>query len=217
MVPLLNEADAVLLGTTPADAIYVGEEKVWPSRAPRYNLIKNPSWEVDLTGVWSGPQYPCSGSGGGVAPTKARELGGVSGAGSYCLSLSGGTGARYVQINADYFIDQDKPHTFSFYAKTSLGYQELSYVDCYTSASEQWIISGTWERYSVVIPPQEWWDKIEVGWGAPPSGTLWVDGVMLEEGETAGPYFDGSTPDGDGWEYSWAGTPHNSASIATPV
>lgn len=51
--------------------------------------------------------------------------------------------------------------------------------------------------------------------GAQSAGDFWVDAVMLEAGSVASTYFDGSTANGGGFVYAWAGTPHASASTRT--
>jgi hypothetical protein len=46
---------------------------------------------------------------------------------------------------------------------------------------------------------------------------LEVSGVLLEQAATAGPFFDGSTPDEDWTTYDWTGVPDASTSTATTV
>lgn len=43
--------------------------------------------------------------------------------------------------------------------------------------------------------------------------TMRISKVLLEKTDSVNPYFDGNTPDADGYYYSWEGTPYASASV----
>ena len=44
------------------------------------------------------------------------------------------------------------------------------------------------------------------------SDEVYVDGLVVVNGEYSGGYFDGDTPDAGGYTYAWTGTPHASTS-----
>lgn len=82
------------------------------------------------------------------------------------------------------------------------------------SASVSATSTGTaWKRLSVSLVQPSGSDSMTVSINSP-SGTIWVDGVMVQPGVTPSPYFDGSKPDTGGWEYEWTGTAHASSSTA---
>ena len=64
-MPLLNDADAIYHGATAVDAVYLGDEKVWPS-APQYTD------RVQLAAEGQGDPYWRTGYGGGLSSLQAR-------------------------------------------------------------------------------------------------------------------------------------------------
>lgn len=74
--------------------------------------------------------------------------------------------------------------------------------------------AGTYDLSVTFTPTVEWnsfyirlYTGVSVG-----GGDVWWDEAILTEGAGATPYFDGSFPDSDGYDYGWTGTEHDSAS-----
>lgn len=58
-------------------------------------------------------------------------------------------------------------------------------------------------------------NRVYVGWGATTNGVKGViSNILVEQTDQVRPYFDGSTPDALGWDYSWSGVANASTSTA---
>lgn len=187
----------------------------------RTNLVKNPSFEVDLTG-WSKQgttvltrdttvAYSGSASMKVVANTTERRF--VWGA-----TGSAGSNADSVAVTAGQSV------TYSYYVYPVSGSLAFRPKIHWFNSSGGWIqdsdlqpgavtlTAGSWQRVSITATAPAGAGKF----GISESGgiaTFYVDGFLVEISSALGSYFDGSTPASGGFSYSWSGTPNASTSL----
>jgi hypothetical protein len=178
---------------------------------PRTNLIPNPSFEVDTTGWVLGVR------------DNANAVGVYSG--SWYGGFTSATVVKSVKIAATAGLDYTasayftKVVTLTRSGAISLRFFDASDVEL--SAPTVTLTALTLDtptrRISTRTAPAGT-AKMEV-WlhSSHQATTVMADAVLLEQASTAGTYFDGATPDAGGIDYAWAGTPHASASTATPA
>jgi hypothetical protein len=80
--------------------------------------------------------------------------------------------------------------------------------------------AGQWTRLEVAVPTTGAYTGLrlivqETAAGPAAGVTIDVTQVIIER-DTSGAYFDGDTPDADGWTYAWTGAPGASTSTADP-
>jgi len=187
----------------------------------RTNMIKNPSFEVNISDSW-----PTFGPG---TITRTRDtVEKVFGTASYKMDTNG--------VNTDGGSDTNftltaGTYTLSGYIKTENATGDAKLVlrnrtnfngDISLTLNNS-IPTRDWTRVSgsFTVPGTDSFDVVfGIGpYGSPGQGIAWFDGIMLEMTASLGDYFDGSSAGA-----TWTGTAHNSAStmagyvvITTPV
>ncbi|MEV4521482.1 hypothetical protein AB0J77_14735 [Micromonospora tulbaghiae] len=170
------------------------------------NLATNPSLEVDTSGGWAAI--------GGTPPTLSRSSTRAR-FGSWSLLATWGTGGFLPGVVYDITgLTAGKTYTISVYVWVPAGSPQ---IDTVVADSSQFgsssTTTGQWERLV-------WTGTVSgstVGFGLWPSGSptagqqVWIDGLQVEEGDTATPYVDGSQVGAD-----WDGVPHASTSRRLP-
>ena len=186
----------------------------------RTNLAINPSFETNITGYIPMPFN----SGNGTLSRVAT--GGLFGSAFMRLTTTTEVAATSV-IAAEYTVTLQggTTYTASHYGKSaSSAFNTYVYFfagsSSLTGSIKQSETLNGWKRrgFSATIPgsgPQ----TIRVivagyfsGEVAPAGTTIDFDGILLETGDTLSPYFDGSSTDTTGFDYSWTGTAHASTS-----
>lgn len=176
----------------------------------RTNYVTNPSLAVDTAG-W---QATGTASGGAIVRDTTLSL---FGAGSLKVTLGTAdlSGAQIYCSN----VPTNDAYTASAYVLAPAGLTFKLRLSNNTSLATQTVATGTggWQRVSVVMPAASATAAPSVqilSNGAGTGGTVYVDGVMLEPGSTAGTYFDGSTVTPIQGRYrAWTGAADASASI----
>lgn len=212
-----------------ANHLYFGVSFVQPEATKNY--IPNPSFE--LNALWTHVGSICSG-GGYSGVTDAEAL-----FGSYSYQVPqpyfcNNADPDFIGTYIDVPIDPSLPYTLSFYVKGS-GIRSVvprvciydAYNTVYQIGSAYNIrnISSGWSRYSFSFNATSS-NRIRIQFEYPPSlemdpvthdyltGTIWIDGVQLEQLSYATAYCDGSLSG-----CAWLGTAHDSQSTrsAEPV
>lgn len=187
----------------------------------RVNLVSNPSFEVDAAG-WHSPLTD-------NIIARSTAVGGQSG--SAAMSITTGAASRVMRVRCmnPIPVTAGKTYTFSAYHRRG------------TTPALFWAVSMTWYNGATslgvvtgnpIVPTTTGWTRSIVTGTAPATAThavvntdsytnataagqtAYVDAALFEVADSAGAYFDGSTPSADGWDYSWNGTAHNSPSTA---
>lgn len=208
----------------------------------RRNLVPNPSFETNTTG-WQRAQdfgilaseqtltrSSAQASSGSWSLQAERATAGVIAMG---VQTSRGTSGIPVTPGKRYAFSARVRLTSGFTSTNavSLGWASYNSSGAYKNsgsvdyvenvAADTWVTlggtvtpSGSYPYLSIEVTAERWS-------GSMPSGTkMWVDSVILEEVASSTSssyvpsYFDGSTADAGGWDYSWVGTAHASVSQA---
>ncbi|MGN6655688.1 MAG: carbohydrate binding domain-containing protein, partial [Rhodanobacter sp.] len=195
----------------------------------RTNYVKNPSFEVDLTG------YTTQGASATLARDTTTSWSGsasvktTDSASNYRVLVWGATGAA--AANSDSIaVTVGDSWAFSAYARWVTGGTSgnlTAKIHCFNS-SGSWITdlqgsattipgTGAWTRVSVTgtIPANT--AKIGVTLVTAGINTYNIDALLLEKSATVGAYFDGSTTSTGTDTYAWTGTANASTSTDTAV
>jgi RHS repeat-associated protein len=205
--PLLNQHGAPIGSADDGAVDLNGSSQYISSKyTTRRNLVSNPSFESD-TGWWA----PWGSPSVWTRTTNQAQVGQAS------LKVNAAPGYNGTWYSSP--ATAGKYYSAAVQLRSGSGGQ-LGFHLCYVNSSGQGLRCD-----AVSLNPGSRWNQAVLNgssYGAAPAGTanIWlfvnnesitqdfyVDAVQLEEGQTAGPYFDGSTP-GDQWE----GTPNDSVS-----
>lgn len=187
----------------------------------RTNLIKNPSFEVDTTGYWSGARV-----------TTEAYVGSASlqlTAGALNTRLTGYGANSNATANADAIpVSPNEVITFSAFVKAaSSPGPSIRLKIHWFNASGAWIsdsdsaavtIGTTWTRLSITgLAPTNAakFGVVIFDWFGGTGGTIYTDGWLAEKSPFADTYFDGSTTGVANYTHAWTGTAHASSSTAT--
>ena len=179
-------------------------ESVWSaiSNSLRTNLCTNPSFETNVTG-WSGTSasiarsssYAYSGTHSGLV---------TPGSTSGLVSFSSTTVA-----NHPYYL------SVWVYAEEATSLR-LSIASPAVTGTTVSILADTWTRLSLPFTADSTSTTYSIG-TVGSTQPFYVDAVLLEQTTVLREYFDGSTIDDLGWDYSWSGTANASTSIASAL
>lgn len=185
--------------------------------AIRKNLVRNPSFEVDLAG-WISAINPAT------VPLSRTTSGAA--AGSYALTISNSSASTMdastlAGVNG-FPVTPGLTYTASGTVTTSAAISLRVYLNFYTStgAVATAPFTATTTSASVplristkqVAPANAAFAAIMFRWSNAGAGSSFsVDAVLVEESTTLNDYFDGSSVKA-GFTYGWEGTAHNSAS-----
>lgn len=173
----------------------------------RTNLVTNPSFEVDLSGLGN--------SGGTLTRDTAQHWSGTASARFDTTTAAGSV------------FQQPQPSGVANTAYTASAYVRG------TGTVRIWLAAlpggGTFCMGALVTLTSEW-QRITVSGTSPAGATniyaliyqygagansLWIDGLLVERSATLGTYFDGSTTDVPGATHAWTGTANASTSTET--
>ena len=192
----------------PALANPPGQAVVGPVQ--RTNLVPNPGF-VNGTAMWST-----------TAETSAAPGEGVGGSDAMAITDSAGGAIRSITYTTSASPGQVYSARVSVRPAAPLG--ATWFVRLLDSAgatvAQADVPAGTaWSELSVTssaLPPGTTHVSLVIGTAAGAAGdSLFVDNALLELAPSAGPYFDGDTPDAGGLIYSWAGAPNSSSSTVS--
>lgn len=190
------------------------------SAATRTNLVRNPSFEVNLAS-WYAPQ---------AAQSLARSTAWAASGSASALVSYGTATSGTIEMTNDAYMPLPVagiPYTAQFKARKAPGgaaSRNLQLLIGWINSSNAQIGSSSGALVSVDANNT----ATITATGTPPVGTtqfylyifapvaaagdaFYIDSVMAEEGITGGPYIDGSTSGG-----VWSGAPHNSTSTFAP-
>lgn len=187
-----------------------------PTIETRTNLITNPSAEVNATGWESN-----SGFGAYDIATIARStvrawVGTASVLVTAPAPVVGETWGNFTNAS---LVAIGQTYTFSAYVWSPVAATFFADVVFVAQGPDTYVPAQTWTRVSVTFSANSVnaFAGIAIA-GAPAGFQYWIDGALLEVGDTRRPYFDGATPDvttpGHEATYSWKGTAHASQSTA---
>jgi hypothetical protein len=184
--------------------------------AVRTNVAPNPSFE---SAVWSVITNGQPGSSSSVSATQA--FAGTSSAklvntGTNADDCYMDTQITGLTVGADYTIsgylyiesNTDNPRSNRAILAYAAGITNV------TTAPIGSLATGSWLRYSLTINTGAG-STLDIRLYAPP-GTAYWDAILVEQGVTLNPYFDGNSS-ASGYAYAWTGTPHSSPSTETSL
>ena len=163
----------------------------------RTNLVPNPSMETNVTS-WV------------TSNSSIARSSDVSKYGTHSGLVSPSSNTGNVSILAT--LPASGTYTYSVWVYVSDAKNiKLSYSG--TSGSTVALTADTWTRLSATFTGTS--GSVSVGVESVDStNPFYIDGVLLESGAYALPYFDGASTDELGWDYGWTGTAHASTSTA---
>ena len=177
-------------------------EFVWSATGNtlRTNLCTNPSFETNVTG-WSGSSASIARS------ADTSYLGTHSG-----LVTPGSTSGS---VSIPVTTVSGRVYTASAWVFAGDATSLRMIVDSpTTNGTTVSVLADTWTRLSVTFTANTTTTSI----GIQTVGTtqpFYVDAVLVEQTTVLRDYFDGSTVDSLGWDYSWSGTANASTSVAS--
>lgn len=154
----------------------------YPDGTQRTNRAPNPSFESGIASIGSGPAFSLS------SDTAQTLYGGKS------LKITRVSGVQVSDAYAFYTLSMipGRTYTVSFYTYGGSGVYSLGV----NGQRQQWTGQNYWQRVSMTVTPGDTTMYIaEPAGGTPTVGSLWIDGLLVEETTTLGDYFDGSTVD----------------------
>lgn len=142
---------------------------------------------------------------------------------STATSVGSAVGSGALSVES---VEAGKIYALSSGHKTAVTSRNISYVlswyagptSVYTQLIPVGADSTAWARLGIAVTAPDGVDTLQwqIAYDTlPPSEEHYVDAVMCELADVVDGYFDGDTVDGNGWEYSWTGIPHWSASVAS--
>lgn len=194
----------------------------------RTNLIANPSFATAITGWTSSPGTSAYNSGAGFDGSPGF------------MRITTTTGYSYTNLATAIAVTAGSTYTISGYFRVSdftgmgsdwpeISVWTLAGTNAGTevaSATTFTASAGTWYRVSTsfTVPSGVTSVYLQVYAGnSITTGTVDVDGLLLEAGNTTQGWFDGATTDtanltaGTGYQYDWTGTANASTSTRKPV
>jgi hypothetical protein len=176
--------------------------------AYRTNLIANPSLEVDAVG------YAGTAAGRPGTATVARStVRAQVGTASLLVTWPTQAGNTAWQYNVDCVIG--KVYTASCYVWIVSG-PAVKFGELFTGGTMSAATTGVWQRVSYTWTAYSTVHFIggEVT-GSTAGQSVHMDALLVEEGPSLLPYFDGATTPAGSKTYGWAGTAHASPSVET--
>lgn len=179
------------------------------SAALRTNYLLNPSIEVDTS-------YYNSGNG---APTLSRvNTRAFSGTWSLRV-LATSTAAEFNAVVNGLVVGQTYTLSAYVYNPSVGGFTDFRVNPSGPSTGNTVTTKDAWVRSTCtfVATGTSHTMFFEAPGGSTIGNNIFVDAFMLEDGDTATAYFDGSTPDTTGSDYAWIGAANNSVSTAAAL
>lgn len=169
------------------------------------NLATNPSAEVNLD-RWQP----------GLSTATLTRSTDRAHTGTACVGAlwDGSAGAALLEVD----LVAGRTYTAALHVWVPAGHPPVRATAYFNASGSTSTLTEQWERLEVTFTCSDVLDGTErVGIEAPTTtAATWayVDSVIVVEGDTAPPYFDGDTPDTAVTTYGWTGIPHASRSVA---
>lgn len=183
----------------------------------RHNLCSNPSFETDVSGWANGNAY------GSVARSTAQaKFGSAS-----MLSTWGSDAANAESVSLSFTSVPGRQYALSAYVYVPAGNPRVAVagVTLYGWAPAAGATSppngsyDAWERLYVSFVATSTTSYVTLrAYDAPVDGqTAYFDGILIEDSNALGDYFDGDTADTTDYNFTWDGTAKLSTSTATGI